>query len=219
MDTCFFICVSITNEATWSLCARDGPRVERGPGERKLGGMNMSERKTKKKLTTQRLVMGGVFGAICVVLGLTGLGMIPVPNLTGRATIMHVPVIIAGVLEGPLVGAFTGLIMGGYSLMTASTVPDPIVTIVPRILIGVVSGYVYKLFGRHYLMGAAFAGIAGTATNTLGYIGLAILLGYLPQAIWIAVLPQFVIELILATVLTVALVRVIVRAMPSYGKK
>ena len=62
--------------------------------------------------------MGGVFGAICVVLGVTGLGLIPVPNLSGYATIMHVPVIIAAVLEGPVVGAFTGLIMGIYSFIT-----------------------------------------------------------------------------------------------------
>ena len=83
----------------------------------------MSERnkktRSKQKLTTRRMVMGGVFGAICVVLGVSGIGMIPVPNLTGRATIMHVPVILAAVLEGPLIGGFTGLIMGVYSLMTA----------------------------------------------------------------------------------------------------
>ena len=68
----------------------------------------------------------------------------------------------------------------------------------------------------HY---AAFAGICGTITNTVGYLGLAILFGYLPAAVWIASLPQFIVELILATVLTVALVRVILRAMPNYGEE
>ena len=177
-------------------------------------------RTRSNKLTTRRLVMGGVFGAICVVLGLTGLGMIPVPNLTGRATIMHVPVIIAAVLEGPAVGAFTGLIMGLYSFITPSAVPpDPLVAILPRSLIGVVSGYVYKLFGRHHLLGAAFAGICGTLTNTIGFLGMAILLGYLPAAIWIASLPQFIVELVLASVLTVALVKVIQRALPEDADK
>lgn len=173
----------------------------------------------KHKLTTRRMTMGGVFGAICVVLGVTGLGMIPVPNLTGYATIMHVPVIIAGVLEGPVVGAFTGLIMGIYSFITPSTVPpDPLVAILPRILIGVVSAFVYRLFGRHHKLGAAFAGIFGTVTNTAGYLGMAVLLGYLPSAIWLISLPQALVELVLATVLTTALVRVIQRAMPSYGQ-
>lgn len=59
----------------------------------------------------------------------------------------------------------------------------------------------------------------GTITNTVGYLGLAILFGYLPAAVWIASLPQFIVELILATVLTVALVRVILRAMPNYGEE
>ena len=83
-------------------------------------------------------------------------------------------------------------------------------------MIGVVSGLVYKAFGRHHVLGAAFAGICGTLTNTIGFIGIAILLGYVPMAIWIAILPQFIVELILATVLTVALVRVIQRALPDY---
>lgn len=181
---------------------------------------NTAKKRTTKKLTTRRIVMGGVFGAICVVLGLSGLGMIPVPNLAGRATIMHVPVIVAACLEGPVIGGFTGLIMGLYSFMTPSTVPpDPLVAILPRILIGVVSGFVYKAFRGHHALGAAFAGILGTATNTCGYIGMAVLLGYLPAAIWIAILPQAIAELVLATVITVALVRAISRAMPDvYGK-
>ncbi len=174
-------------------------------------------KRTMQRRTTRRVVMGGVFGAICVVLGVTGLGLIPVPNLSGYATIMHVPVIIAAVLEGPVVGAFTGLIMGIYSFITPSSIPpDPLVAILPRILIGVVSGLVYKAFGRHHVLGAAFAGICGTLTNTIGFIGFAILLGYVPMAIWLAILPQFIAELILATVLTVALVRVIQRALPDY---
>lgn len=186
----------------------------------------MSERNTavrtrsKQRLTTRRMAMGGVFGAICVVLGVSGLGMIPVPNLTGYATIMHVPVIIAAVLEGPAVGAFTGLIMGLYSFMTPGAVPpDPLVAIMPRILIGIVSAYVYKAFGRRHKLGAAVAGFCGTLTNTIGYLGMATLLGYLPSAVWIASLPQFTVELILATVLTTAIVRVIQRAMPHYGEE
>ena len=180
----------------------------------------MSETKLQarqqKRLTTRRMVMAGVFGAICVVLGMTGLGLIPVPNLAGYATILH-----AGVLEGPLVGAFTGLIMGIYSFMTPGPIPpDPIVCFIPRILIGAVSGYVYRLVGkRHPMLGAGLAGGLGTATNTVGFIGLAILMGYVPSAIWIAILPQATIELVLATVLTVALVRVIQRAVPTYRQQ
>ncbi len=177
--------------------------------------------KRQKSLTTRRIVMAGVFGAICVVLGITGLGLIPVPNLSGYATILHLPVIIAGVLEGPLVGAFTGLIMGLYSFITPGAIPpDPIVCFIPRVLIGIVSAYVYRFVGKsHPLIGAGLAGILGTLTNTIGYVGLAVLMGYFPSAIWIAILPQATVELILATVLTVALVRVIQRAIPTYRQQ
>lgn len=69
------------------------------------------------------------------------------------------------------------------------------------------------------MLGAGLAGVLGTATNTVGFIGLAILMGYVPSAIWIAILPQATIELVLATVLTVALVRVIQRAVPTYRQQ
>ncbi len=177
--------------------------------------------KRQKRLTTRRIVMAGVFGAICVVLGVTGLGLIPVPNLAGYATILHLPVILAGVLEGPVVGAFAGLIMGLYSFLTPGPIPpDPIVCFIPRVLIGVVSAYVYRWTAKkHPQIGAALAGILGTVTNTVGFIGLAILMGYVPSAIWIAILPQAAIEMILATVLTVCLVRVIQRAIPAYKQQ
>ena len=46
------------------------------------------ERRTKK------FVLAGVLGAISVVLSLTPLGLIPVPNLASYATTMHIPAII-----------------------------------------------------------------------------------------------------------------------------
>mgnify|MGYP001111301887 CR=1 FL=1 len=53
-------------------------------------------------------------------IGLTGLGFIPMP--TGvNATILHVPAIIAGVLEGPIAGLLVGLIFGIFSLVRATT--------------------------------------------------------------------------------------------------
>lgn len=45
-----------------------------------------------------------------MVLGLTPLGIIPIGPL--NATILHVPVIIGAVLEGPVVGFVIGLIFG-----------------------------------------------------------------------------------------------------------
>ena len=61
----------------------------------------------------RKIVIAGVMGAISIFLGATHLGFIP--WFAGAAlTVMHVPVIIAAVLEGPVVGAVVGLIFGAF---------------------------------------------------------------------------------------------------------
>ena len=165
------------------------------------------QKKQSKKLTTRTIAISGVLGAITIMLSVTGLGMIPMPSLAGRATILHVPVILGAILEGPVVGAFTGFIFGLYSFRTpGGAIPaDPIVRILPRILIGITSYYTYVLFRRSYV-GAVMAAIVGTLTNTIGYLGLATLIGYLPWAASLTVMiTQMPFELILATALVVAL--------------
>ncbi|SHI07664.1 ECF transporter S component [Sporanaerobacter acetigenes] len=108
----------------------------------------------KKKFTVKKMAVAGVLGGISAVLGLTPLGFIPVGPT--RATIMHIPVIIGAIMEGPLVGALVGLIFGLFSILQAIMNPtpisvvflDPLVSVVPRVLIGIVSYYVYVLFKR-----------------------------------------------------------------------
>ena len=103
------------------------------------------------KLETKNLTTVGILGAIVIMLGLTPLGFIPLGVLT--ITSLHIPVIIAGILEGPVVGGLVGLIFGFFSLFNAMTRPTPIsfvfynplISIMPRILIGVVTGLVYRV--------------------------------------------------------------------------
>lgn len=130
----------------------------------------------KKKLNVRKLTIIGVLGAISVVLGSTPIGFIPVGPT--RATIMHIPVIIGAIVEGPIVGAFIGLIFGLFSIFQAVTAPtpvsfvflNPLVSVMPRILIGIASFYVYnglrklgnkKTVGLLYLI---FIGIIGYLT-------------------------------------------------------
>jgi len=106
--------------------------------------------KDKKVFDLRKIVIIGVLGAISVVLGMTPIGFIPVGPT--RATIMHIPVIIGALMEGPIVGAFIGLIFGLFSIYQALTVPtvtspfflNPLVSVLPRVLIGIVSYYVYN---------------------------------------------------------------------------
>lgn len=161
----------------------------------------------KQRMTTRQMAVSGMLGAVAIVLSVTGLGMIPMPSLAGRATIMHVPVILAAILEGPAVGAFTGFIFGLYSFMTpVGAIPaDPVVRILPRILIGITAYYSYVLC-RRSRAGVAVAAVVGTLTNTIGYLGLASLIGYLPWAASFTVMvTQMPFEMILAVVLLLAL--------------
>ena len=139
---------------------------------------------------TRKIVVTGVLGAIAVLLGLTRLGFIP--WFTGASlTIMHVPVIIGAVLEGPLVGAGIGLIFGVFSMIQAAVAPtgpadawftNPIISVLPRILIGPVAWLVWTALKRWPVAGLIAAGIAGTLTNTILVLGAIGLLGFLPWA-------------------------------------
>lgn len=105
--------------------------------------------KKDKVLSVRRMVIIAILGAVSIVLGLTPLGFIPVGPT--RATIMHIPVIIGAIVEGPIVGAFVGLIFGLFSIFQAITNPtpvsivfyNPIVSVLPRVLIGITSYYAY----------------------------------------------------------------------------
>jgi uncharacterized membrane protein len=118
--------------------------------------MELKEEIMKKNssIDIKKMTIIGVLGAISIVLGLTPLGFIPIGPT--RATIMHIPVIIGAIMEGPIVGGFIGLIFGLSSMFQAVTNPTPIsfvflnplVSILPRVLIGIVTYYVYSGFKK-----------------------------------------------------------------------
>ncbi|MFZ7101364.1 MAG: ECF transporter S component [Peptococcaceae bacterium] len=164
------------------------------------------------RMGTRKMVIAGMLGAVTIVLGATGLGFIPVPTPVGKATIMHIPVILAAILEGPVVGAFTGFIFGFYSFLspTGAVPADPLVRILPRVLIGITSYYAYWVFKQNTNLASIIAAVAGTLTNTVGFLGLAVLVGYIPiQVAYMIVISHTVFEVILAGIITVILVRVI----------
>jgi uncharacterized membrane protein len=161
-------------------------------------------------LNVRQIVIAGILGGIAIFLGYTRLGFIPVPNLAGNATIMHVPAILGGALEGPVVGTIVGGIFGIFSFIQAE-VPffrDPLVSILPRLLIGVVAWAAFVGLRRWSVdIASAAAGVLGSLANTVGVIGMAILLGYLPFAAVVPIVPQAIAEAVLAAVVTVVVVR------------
>lgn len=130
----------------------------------------------KKVLSVRKLTIIGVLSSISIVLGLMpGIGFIPIGPT--RATIMHIPVIIGGILEGPVVGGFIGLLFGFFSIYQSIVMPtpvsfvfrNPLIAIGPRVLIGLVSHYSYRLI-RKIGVRASKTLIGGLSLAGLAYL-------------------------------------------------
>lgn len=140
---------------------------------------------------TRKIVIAGIMGAIAVFLGVTRWGFIPWFGGVSL-TIMHVPVIIGAVLEGPVVGLIIGLIFGVASLIQAAVAPNgpgdviftnPLISVLPRLFIGPVAWVVWNALKRWAPLGLIVSGVVGSLTNTLLVLGVIGLLGLFPWAI------------------------------------
>ena len=161
--------------------------------------------------STRQVVVAGIIGGIALFLGATRLGFIPVPiPLIGNATIMHIPAVVGGALEGPVVGLLAGLIFGVFSFLYAESpiFANPLIAILPRLLIGVVAWAVFVGLRRFSVdLASVAAGVFGSLTNSVGVVGLAVLFGFLPLAVVPTLIPQVIAEAVLAAVVTVVVVR------------
>lgn len=141
------------------------------------------------RFSARQVSFAGVLGAITVVLGCTPLGFIQIPPIA--ITIMHVPTIIAGVMEGPVIGGIVGAMFGAFSMYQAQTAinpldklifSNPVIALIPRILVGVVAHYVFVLAkGKR---GNAI--VAGVLAVFAGYTGYS-MLGGLESALRLAI--------------------------------
>lgn len=149
------------------------------------------------RYSTMSMVQVAIFGAIICIMAFTPfLGYIPL-GFT-RATIIHIPVIIASLLMGPKKGGVLGFVFGLTSFINNTINPTAtsfvftpfysvgeisggiwsvIICFVPRILVGVVPYFVYKLVLRFVSedtrkkgvssVGLVLAGVSGALVNTL----------------------------------------------------
>lgn len=116
-----------------------------------------------KKMDTRYMATLAMFCGILLVMGMTGIGFIPLPVI--KATTMHIPVILGAVLLGPAAGAVLGGVFGLCSIWANTTSPgllsfafSPFMTTegLPgvlkslwialgcRILLGVIAGWLWK---------------------------------------------------------------------------
>lgn len=129
--------------------------------------------RSNSKLNVRKLVVAGMLSAISIFLGMTGLGFIAIPPV--KATIMHIPVIIGAIIEGPIVGAVIGLCFGLFSIYQAFATPtptsfifwNPIIAILPRVLIAVFSYYIYVAMNKAVKNHINLAGISAVGLISL----------------------------------------------------
>ena len=134
----------------------------------------------------RQLVIVGMLSSISIFLGMTGLGFLVIGPV--KATIMHIPVIIGAILEGPIVGGLVGLCFGLFSMYQAITAPtptsfvllNPIISLLPRILLGVGTYYIFTFLktlskGKVNSFNIGISAVTGTFINTIGVLGLTYL--------------------------------------------
>ena len=147
----------------------------------------------EKKRDTRWMVCVALMAAIVIVLANTPLGMIQLPVI--KATTVHIPVILGAVLLGPLAGGILGGVFGICSLISNTMAPTLLsfafspfmsttglpgvlkalwISVGCRILIGVVSGWLWKLFEKVHLnhtIALPITCFVGAMVNTVTVMG------------------------------------------------
>lgn len=148
----------------------------------------------KEVKNTSDLVKMALFVAIIILLSVTPLGYIHFAVI--NATIIQIPVIIGAILFGWKKGAFLGGVFGITSMIKNTVSPNVtsfvfspfypvagttkgsplaiIVCLLPRIMIGVVAGLLFKALSKTKLgkaLSAGVCGFCGALTNTILVMG------------------------------------------------
>ncbi len=122
------------------------------------------------KNDTRRMVTLAMLTGLLIVMGMTGIGFIPLPVI--KATTMHIPVILGAILLGPTAGAVLGGVFGLCSIYANTTTPGLLsfafspfmsnegflgvikslwIALGCRILLGVIAGWLWRLLKKVHL--------------------------------------------------------------------
>lgn len=121
----------------------------------------------KTKVDTRYLATLAMLCGVLLVMGMTGIGFIPLPVI--KATTMHIPVILGAILLGPSAGAVLGGVFGVCSIWVNTTSPGLLafafspfmsnegligavkslwIALGCRILLGVIAGWLWRLLHK-----------------------------------------------------------------------
>ena len=202
----------------------------------------------KKLKDTRFLVQLAMLVALQIILAATPLGYIRMVVMD--LTIMHIPVLIGAIVLGPAAGGILGTVFGLTSLFTAISQPsltnwpfNPMMTgsiasvciaVIPRILVGVLAGYLFAALAKTKMPQRVAAGLAaavGSLCNTILVLGgIYVLLGA-RYAAELGITPAILLgtiggiittnglaEMLVAVIICVALVRPLRSLRSSTGK-
>ena len=141
------------------------------------------------KKTSYMVQLALMIALVVAVSFIPVLGYIPLVVI--KATTVHIPVIIGAIILGPKAGAVLGLTMGITSIIKNTIEPSLtsfvfspfiavpgsdsgdiralLIALVPRMLIGIIAGLVYRLFSlfdKKGFLACGAAALLGTMTNT-----------------------------------------------------
>lgn len=145
-----------------------------------------------RQRSTYRLSILGILTAIIILQDfIPVLGNIPIGPLS--LTTLHITVIIAAIVLGPVDGAIVGGVWGVLTWIRAFTFPssplaplvfvNPLVSVLPRIFIGLFAGWTFMLLAKWMHSMAApmvIAAIVGALTNTVLVLGAIYLFYHTP---------------------------------------
>ena len=117
----------------------------------------------QKTNDTRYMALLAMFCGLLLVMGMTGIGFIPLPVI--KATTMHIPVILGAVLLGPKAGAVLGAVFGCCSIWANTTTP------------GLLS-FAFSPF-------MTTEGLPGVAKSLWIALGCRILFGWLAGVLWV----------------------------------
>lgn len=147
----------------------------------------------KTKHDTRYMATLAMLSGLLLVLGITGIGFIPLPVI--KATTMHIPVILGAVLLGPAAGGFLGGVFGLCSMWANTVTPgllsfafSPFMTnegligaakslwiaLGCRILLGLIAGWLWMLLKKlrcKDVVALPVAAVISTIAHTLLVMG------------------------------------------------
>ena len=198
--------------------------------------------RTLNEKQLQNMALTAVLAALVLLLGFTPLGYLRVGAIS--ITFLTIPVAIGAMVVGPSAGLFLGTLFGVTSLIQAIT-GDPVgqtllgvnpfltgcLCIIPRALMGYLTGVLFKLFRKWIKGEQVFPMIAGGATASLlntiffigGFIGFYLIYRNHPDfadySVWAIIISALtlnvLIELATGIVVSAAISRALVQFLPG----